>query len=331
MRRLLRGGLLTAAAVAWLLLGTPSAFAAGGADIAAAPNVVFAAQEFGNTSTDSTSAEDLCGGAEQNSWWLVPVITGDSVTINYEGAGAQDETLYPVGTDDSNVVNAQDAQHSELGSNGTQQGTYTAPSDGSMPLDFSTYDCDFGPSGTPGPYDFTASIQHAVVLGLPSETSLPLSGGLDVGVHNPDGAAIADPSLTLVLQLQSTGHPWATIGTATAGTGTAAIPYRISSSLAGRKVEIRVTASGSAYVTETSATQTIMLTPLPGPVRCITPRLNGLKLAMAKTRLRRAHCAVGKIRRPRRVRKHHVLRVSKQSPAAGTRHRSGYRVAVTLA
>jgi hypothetical protein len=333
MRGLLHGGLVTAAAVACLLLGAPSAFAAGGADIAAAPNVAFAQPESGDTSTDSTAAQNLCGGAEQNSWWLLPVIAGDSVTINYEGAGAEDETLYPVGTDDSNVANAQSAQHSELGSNGAQQGTYIAPSDGSMPLDFSTYDCDFGPSGTPGPYDFTASVRHAVVLGVPSETSLPLGGVLAVGVHNPDGAAITDPSLSLVLQLQSTGQPWVTIGSATDGAGTAGIRYRISSTLAGRKVEIRVTASGSAYVTETSATQSVTLptlTPLPGPVRCITPRLKGLKLGAAETKLRRAHCAVGRIRRPRHVRKHHVLRVGKQSPAAGTHHRSGYRVGVTL-
>lgn len=69
--------------------------------------------------------------------------------------------------------------------------------------------------------------------------------------------------------------------------------------------------------------------PPPPPPHCVVPRLKGKTLTRAKALLKAAHCALGKVTRPRH-RTHHKLLVSKQSPAAGRKLSSGARVAVTL-
>ena len=63
---------------------------------------------------------------------------------------------------------------------------------------------------------------------------------------------------------------------------------------------------------------------------CAVPRLKHMTLKQARLALRRAHCTMGRVRRPRHVRRHHVLRVTLQSARPGSRHRPGYPVGVTL-
>jgi large repetitive protein len=63
--------------------------------------------------------------------------------------------------------------------------------------------------------------------------------------------------------------------------------------------------------------------PPPPPVRCHVPRVTGLRLNRARTRIRRAHCSVGRIRRTRSSR---VGRVIAQSPRAGVVKRRGFPV-----
>jgi beta-lactam-binding protein with PASTA domain len=58
-------------------------------------------------------------------------------------------------------------------------------------------------------------------------------------------------------------------------------------------------------------------------VRCRVPRVIGLTLGTAKTRIRRAHCSVGRIRRSRSRR---VGRVIGQSPRAGAVRARGFKV-----
>ncbi|MDO8188943.1 S8 family serine peptidase [Conexibacter sp. JD483] len=83
-------------------------------------------------------------------------------------------------------------------------------------------------------------------------------------------------------------------------------------------------------------------TPLPTPierqetapstrplVRCVVPKLTGRTLAQARTLLRRAHCAVGRVGRPR-GRAARALIVKTSSPRAGSRRVSGMRVTLTL-
>jgi hypothetical protein len=226
------------------------ALAAGGATIGAAPTVAYGQQEFGNTATDSTPAQDLCNGAEQNSWWLLPVTAGDRVIIDFQGTGAQYEALYPVGTSDYNVNNASSVEHAELGSNGAQEAVVTVQQDGTMPLDFSTYDCTFGNFGKPGPYNFTVGVQHALVV------SLAVTGmnrrrhrtSFSLGVHSPNGVAISNPSLQVAVQ-RLAGGKWIAVRTTTAA---ATIPVAWARALRGRWQSVRVEVSGSGYLSATS-------------------------------------------------------------------------------
>jgi subtilisin family serine protease len=74
----------------------------------------------------------------------------------------------------------------------------------------------------------------------------------------------------------------------------------------------------------------LALGPSPRPALrvCVVPRLRGATLAVARSRIRRAGCSVGSVRRTRnRLRRGRVVA---QSPAAGRRVSSGARVNVTL-
>jgi Tol biopolymer transport system component len=63
--------------------------------------------------------------------------------------------------------------------------------------------------------------------------------------------------------------------------------------------------------------------PLP---RCVVPHVVGLRLATARTRITRAKCRVGKVRRANVRSARKVGRVIAQSPRAGTRHPAGTKV-----
>jgi len=63
--------------------------------------------------------------------------------------------------------------------------------------------------------------------------------------------------------------------------------------------------------------------PVPPPPQCRVPRVIGLRLATARTRIRKANCRVGRVRRARSRR---VGRVLSQSPRAGARRANGARV-----
>lgn len=65
-------------------------------------------------------------------------------------------------------------------------------------------------------------------------------------------------------------------------------------------------------------------------VSCTVPNLKHLTLTAARRALRVHHCRLGKVSRPRHPRRHHTLRVSRQSGAAGTRRPYGYALNVTL-
>jgi beta-lactam-binding protein with PASTA domain len=59
------------------------------------------------------------------------------------------------------------------------------------------------------------------------------------------------------------------------------------------------------------------------------PRVLGLRLGPAKTKIRRAHCAVGRVRR-QRARRSLVGRVVKQTPRPGTIKRRNFPVALVV-
>jgi len=76
-------------------------------------------------------------------------------------------------------------------------------------------------------------------------------------------------------------------------------------------------------------TATFARPPPPPATRCVVPRVVGLRLRAAKTKIRRAHCAVGRITRVRSsARKRN--RVLRQSPRPGRRYAAGHKVALVV-
>jgi hypothetical protein len=65
-------------------------------------------------------------------------------------------------------------------------------------------------------------------------------------------------------------------------------------------------------------------------VRCVAPRLKHLSLVRTRSALRRAHCRLGKVTRPRRWGRHHLLRVFGQSLRAGSARATGTRINIRL-
>jgi Bacterial Ig-like domain (group 3)/PASTA domain/Domain of unknown function (DUF5050) len=66
----------------------------------------------------------------------------------------------------------------------------------------------------------------------------------------------------------------------------------------------------------------------PPPPECVVPKLKGKTLSQARAALKRAHCALGRVKQPKHG---HGLVVSATKPRAGTKLRAGSKVTVTLA
>jgi len=68
---------------------------------------------------------------------------------------------------------------------------------------------------------------------------------------------------------------------------------------------------------------------MPAPtVQCVVPKLNGLTVKRARTRLTAAHCALGTVHKRRG--KGRPGRIISSSPAAGTTAPDGTKVSVTV-
>jgi hypothetical protein len=65
-------------------------------------------------------------------------------------------------------------------------------------------------------------------------------------------------------------------------------------------------------------------------VQCTVPKLRHSTLATVKAAIRKAHCTLGKVRRPRHWPPHHKLRVYWQIPRSGTAHTVGWRVGIRM-
>ena len=233
---------------------TASAIADGGKSIDSAPAIIYGQQEFGNDANGAQNIDQV-----YDSWWTLNVAAGDHITINWEaqldpqGRGPA-LLIYAVGTTDYSVGNANPTTYQFLNSNGKNQLRYTAAVDGVMPVDFQadgninlTYE-----EYPPGPYDFTAYVQHALVVSL-SVTNVNRRKHRTmfvVGVHNPDGAAITNPNLRYDVQHRA-GGSWRT--TSTLGPPFA-FSYRWPRGQRGKWQYVRVQVHGPGYVTATSRT-----------------------------------------------------------------------------
>ncbi len=264
------------------------ALASGGGSIAAAPTAAYGQQQFGNTVTDTTPplrSNCLTG----DSWWTLGVTAGDRLTIDYEG-GVDYLNVWPVGTTDFNLSSASIFNQSHMGGNDKQEVVFVAPRSGGLPLEFLTTVSDpscFGNQYTqPGPYDFTAYVQHGLRLALPRVSKLRRTGTLRIGVHTPEGGAISDPALLVDLQIQR-GRHWLTVGRAAVVNSVAVVSFKLSSRLVRSKLGLRAIAHGGAYQQTTSQTRRVLIAPTPPKHRA--PR----HLVAAVSAARSRHVTVG--------------------------------------
>ncbi len=222
---------------------TTSAYAEGAQSIAGAPTVVVGQQEFGTLSTRDAH----CVYA---SWWLLPVVVGDTVQIDWEVQdGGIHLHLWAPGTNDFNYA-TRESLRSEPNPNLKTEFTFQATQTGTMPMRFAVGErCST--ATVPGPYSFTVNITHELSLGLPFVSTLRSRGSLTVGVHNPEGGPVGDPAVQLELQIKGRGS-WQTIGVGTAGSPVTAyrIPARLRHS---RHMTLRVIAHGQGYSPASSA------------------------------------------------------------------------------
>lgn len=259
-----RGAGWIVAALAAALIGAPAALADGGQTISGATAIVPGQQEFGNT---ANGAQDSSG--IYHSYWTLSVTAGDQVTIDWEIPPASDNDdpllrVYPIGTTDFNVDNTDPAEEQDLNSNGRNELVFAATVTGTMPVDFRSA---YGDSA--GPYDFTVHVLHDVRLSLPSLSSLPLTGSVQVGVHNPDGVALSDPGLVVYLQIKEKHGTWTNLASAAASAGVATITYTAPTTLSGEKVSLRAVSAGSGYLTDSTASEKVLVGDEPtgpGPV-----------------------------------------------------------------
>jgi hypothetical protein len=328
----LRGGLLrratisVALAAAFLLAGSAAAFADGGQTIATATPVTFGGLELGNTTTGGLTAD---GAGGYNSYWALSVTNGDNVSVDWQapldlyGNGPQ-LSAFDVGIDDSGVRHANPLTWAILPPAGQSTMTFTAVATGVMPLQFQSGECC--DEADPGPYAFTATVTHAVALTLPTVSSMPASGTMDVSVANPDGVGLSDPSLAVDLQVRTASQGWSTIGTASASGGVAGITYSVPSNLNQQTVKIQAVAHGAGYQTQTSDSQSVTVagagtrsgSGTASGRACVVPRVVGRSLARARHALRGAGCRPGHVSRaPANGGRHG--RVRWQSRVAGTR------------
>jgi hypothetical protein len=63
---------------------------------------------------------------------------------------------------------------------------------------------------------------------------------------------------------------------------------------------------------------------------CVVPRLKHLTLSRARSALRRAHCRVGHLRAPHRIRRRRILHVFGQSAAVRSTRPTGARINLWL-
>jgi hypothetical protein len=237
--------LATTAVIASLfaLAITMTAYGEGAQSIAGAPTVVDGQQEFGTLSVRGTN----CVYA---SWWLLPVVVGDTVQIDWEVQdGGVHLHLWAPGTNDFNYA-TRESLRSEPNPNLKTEYTFQATQTGTMPMRFAVGErCST--ATVPGPYSFTVNITHVLNVALPFVSALRSKGSLTVGVHTPEGGPVRDPAVRLELQIKGRGA-WQTIGVGTAVRPV--IAYRVPSRLRhSRHVTLRVLAHGQGYSPASSA------------------------------------------------------------------------------
>ncbi len=236
---------ITLVASAFLSAAAALAEAEGGMGIATAPAVTFGLQEFGNLTTPDAH----CVYA---SWWQLPVVTGDTVQIDWEvhNEGIHLHVWAP-GTTEFNFE-TRESLKLVPNANLKTESTFPATQTGNMPIRFAIAEQRCPSVNVPGPYSFTAYVTHALSLALPHIAALHDKGTLAVAVHDPSGGLINDPAVQVQLQCKGRGG-WQTIGRAPVVDSVAAVRFMVPMRQRHQQVTLRAVARGTGYVPASTA------------------------------------------------------------------------------
>lgn len=212
----------------------------GGKSIATAPTVVYGQQQVGNTATDQ-HLEDSCFLGFYDiyvSYWLVNLIAGDQLAIDFEGVAGTELHLLPTGTTDFTLVDTSSVADEEVSTNGKAHLTYTAPTSAVMPLDFSVCEQD----GPPGPYAFTASVRHALFAALVPTVNVYRQSAIGGSATLADGTPAPDGTVfNLVAKWHVGREVLRSVTSATTAGGGLAFQLNLPPETVGKKVRLAIT------------------------------------------------------------------------------------------
>ena len=298
------GALLLAALV------PASASAAGGANIASAPAVVYGQHTFGTTATGSY---EKCYPAE---YWTLPMKAGDQVTVDWATANreyAYKALIYPAGTTDFSINNVNPLEYFYLGSNNHAEAVFSTGIGGSYPLIFAGDECG-GP--TPGPYDFTATLQRALTISLKNYTHIRTTTVISASASLADGSPVPDGLVfNLTVDWHSPTHE-SVLYTASSVGGAFSFPLALPETAKGKKATLAVSRGPDPQFlgAESAKLEVKVGRGSPPPTPCEVATASAHSLARQHRRL--AHNArYARGRRKRRLR-HRVHRVAHRLRAA---------------
>ena len=231
--------------------------AQGGQTIASAPAVAYGQLESGGPAgfrTPDCNGTPVIGGFSDYgywSWWTAPVVAGDVVTVDWQAQPGQDSSgnprywyrvqAFPAGTNDFTVADTNQVLDDIFADRATiGQFSFRASVSGSMPFVFLSDSC-----AAPGPYAFTASVSHGLLVSLQRFTRVHRTSKVSVAVDTPDGAAVPS-GVNVQVQLYS-NHRWSSVGSAPVSNGWAVVQLHLPRSVAGEVVSLRAYGTGSGY------------------------------------------------------------------------------------
>jgi hypothetical protein len=247
---------LAAAALASTFACVATAQAAGGSNIESAPQVSPGVQTFGTTGTGRYQ----CAAAD---YWNLSLAAGDEATIDWMsvtdsdgGDYANELSVYPAGTTDFSINNVERMHEFSIGDNDRAESIFSANTTGSYPLIF--WRASGRCSSPGGPYSFTVTVKHSVVLFLGSVKKLDRrSGTISVGVHTPEGQPITDPGLRVSLRGSWPGHKASELAGGSPSGGIVSLSVKLPKSTRGKKVSIRAISAGAGYRSAHSSLRTV--------------------------------------------------------------------------
>lgn len=229
------GGFLASALLGAALLPAVAG-AAGGSNIASAPTVAYGQHTFGSTAT----GEFECDPAE---YWNLAMQAGDQVTIDWATANghyAEEAMIYPAGTTDFSINNIGYLKRFSIGSNNHAEAIFSTGVGGSFPLIF-TGEGDYCEGrGAPGPYDFTATIQHSLTIALKQYAHIRTTTAISAGANLVNGTPVPDgTAFNLSVTWPNPNHESAAY-TATSVGGAFSFPLALPASAMGKTATLIV-------------------------------------------------------------------------------------------